>query len=349
MKSIRIFGIVLTVVISLFLLLSCGQKPITLGSLNKIIVIVDSTLWQEVGPDLEAALAREIRTPQPEPVFQLVPRAPKDLGGLTRYTNLILLSTLDAKDDTKEMLEKILPPGSEIRHKVEQDSSFLFKSPDAWAKGQLLVVIAAKDKETLKQRLQTDKDVIFTVFDEYSNEKLASSMFKRYEQAEISEKLMQEHGWNVRVQHDYVLAIDSLDARFVWLRRMNPQRWLFVYWEPVDDPSILTKEWMLETRNRLTNDFYEGDFVLQDDEFKVSENEVDFANKYALRLDGIWQNEKHSIGGPFRSYAFYNESDQRIYMLDCAVFAPGSRKWSYMRQLDVIAHTFKTKDQLGEK
>lgn len=56
-------------------------------------------------------------------------------------------------------------------------------------------------------------------------------------------------------------------------------------------------------------------------------------------------------GGPFRSYGFYNESDHRLYLMDYSVFAPGEKKWPFMRQLEAMARTFMVKsndNQIGE-
>ena len=76
------------------------------------------------------------------------------------------------------------------------------------------------------------------------------------------------------------------------------------------------------------------------------EKVVDFNSRYAIRLDGVWQNEKHVMGGPFRSYGFYDENDGRLYMIDLAVYAPGERKYQYIRQLDGIASTFETNAEI---
>jgi len=146
----------------------------------------------------------------------------------------------------------------------------------------------------------------------------------------------------MRVQHDYYVAVDSSELNYVWLRRFNPQRWISVYWEPVKDPSVLSKQWMLEKRHGIIRSFYDGDYVYEDENIKVQKKVVDFNDRFAIRLDGVWQNEKHVMGGPFRSYAFYNESDGRLYLIDLAVYAPGQRKHQYLRQLEGIASTFRT-------
>lgn len=325
----------------------CQHKPATIGSFDKIIVLADSLLWRQVEDDVRAALEVETMTPQPEAIFKISQRSPEDLGDLTRYTNLLLIGTLQSQGHTKELLDKLL--NDESKKRVEMDSSFFFQKKNAWARDQMLAVLVAKDVPTLKKQIQTHKDLIFRVFDDNTQNIVSASLYYSFEQKDIEKKFLQEHGWTVRVQHDYIVAIDSSEARFVWLRRMGPQRWFSVYWEPVADPSILSKEWMLAKRDSLAKQFYEGDFVYQDDGLKVTEKDIDFNGRFAIQLDGIWQNKKLVVGGPFRSIGFYNKSDGRIYLIDCAVLAPGRKKWPFMRQLIAMANTFKTADEIKKK
>jgi hypothetical protein len=36
-----------------------------------------------------------------------------------------------------------------------------------------------------------------------------------------------------------------------------------------------------------------------------------------------------------------------MYYIDIAVFAPGEKKWTRMRQLDAVAFTFRTAEELS--
>jgi hypothetical protein len=290
-----------------------------------------------------AVLERHVNTPQPEPIFTLLQKNPEDLTKLTRFPNLFIIGTLDLQGQMWDLLDRLL---GESLARVQNDSAFLFSKIDPWARNQILAMAVAKDVPTLRKNLVENSDRIFSLYDENMSANVFRSLYVHFEQKDISKRLMEKHGWNLRVQHDYHVAVDSSGIRYVWLRRFNPQRWLSVYWEPVDDPSLLSKEWMLQKRADLLQLFYDGDYVYEDDKIKVLEKVVDFNNRYAIRLDGVWQNEKHIMGGPFRSYGFYDENDGRLYMIDLAVYAPGERKYQYIRQLDGIASTFRTHAEL---
>ena len=50
---------------------------------------------------------------------------------------------------------------------------------------------------------------------------------------------------------------------------------------------------------------------------------------------------EYGMGGPFVNYTFYDESTERIYMIDGMVFAPGFDKREFLRHVEAIAHTFR--------
>lgn len=344
MKNIRmllilsIFSVVLMIVAS-----SCGFKREALGSQNKIIVIADSTLWLQIEEDVRDALEQALYTPQPEPIFTVTHRPPESLNKLTRFPNLLILGTLESEGRMGDIINRVLSDASLQR--VEEDSAFLFSKKDPWARNQMLAVAVANDRQNLQEQFLEHGDKVFDLFDAYTRTLVFRSLFNQFEQKNIETRLMREHGWTMRIQHDYFLAVDSTDMRFVWLRRFNPQRWISVYWEPTEDPSKLSKEWILEKRRRIGEEIYQGDYVYEDSLIKVQDKVVDFNGRYAIRLDGVWQNDEFIMGGPFRTYGFYNESDGRLYWIDLAVFAPGERKYQYLRQLDGIASTFRTRKQ----
>jgi hypothetical protein len=332
------------VAFALILTMGCEQKKRTLGSVNRVIVLADSTVWDAVGEDVQSALEKEVYTPQPEKILITVRQQPGKIGELKRYPHILFVGTLESEGVTREIVDQLLT--SESRQRVQEDAAYLFKKPDAWSRGQLLVAVIAKDLQTLETRLQENDDALFNVINDHANQIIWDGLYTQYEQKEIEQSLLEEHGWRLRVQHDYFAAIDSSEARFVWLRRLRPQRDLFVYWEPCNDPSKLSKEWIISTRDSLTQIYYDGDYIYQGDKVGIQRKEVEFNGQYAIRLDGVWQNDNYTAGGPFRSYGFYSETDNRLYLIDMLVFRPGKRKWSFMRQLDGIAHTFRTQEQL---
>jgi hypothetical protein len=55
------------------------------------------------------------------------------------------------------------------------------------------------------------------------------------------------------------------------------------------------------------------------------------------------------MGGPFLTYAFYDEPSGRLYLIDGMVFAPSFKKREFLRQMEVIAFTFRTRQEEAAK
>lgn len=344
MKKNLVLLIIMACMSSLIVHTGCEQKGRSLGSVRNIVVLADSSLWLETGNQVEATLGHDQFTPQPERIFVLNRTDPAEIGKFKRYPQILLVGTLDQQGVTRDLLDQLLPPGSKARSMVENDERFVFPVNDPWSREQLLVVLVSRDLETLTKNLASEPDQLFKIFDNHADERVLKQVYYTREQKDIESRFFQNYGWSIRVPNEYIVAADSGKTGFVWLRRVGPKsllRDIFIYREAVTDPSVLSKEWIMAKRDSLTKRYYQGDYVYSDSLITVKEQIVNFNNRYAIRLDGVWQNEKHMIGGPFRSFAFYNEGDNYMYILDGSVWAPEQRKWPFLRQLDIIIHTFK--------
>jgi hypothetical protein len=152
----------------------------------------------------------------------------------------------------------------------------------------------------------------------------------------------------LRIQHDYLIEFKRPQSRFLMLRRSLPgtERWLFVHWIEDGDPSMINQDWVVNTRNKLTEKFYEKDKV---EEEYIEYGNTMFAGRPAYLVSGLWSNDEKVTGGPFRNYTFYDSGTRRIYMVDIAVWHPSGEKVPFLRQLDIMANTFKTANDISNE
>ena len=163
-------------------------------------------------------------------------------------------------------------------------------------------------------------------------------MFFKGEQTELEDYIATNYGWKIRIQHDYYLVKESEDGNFIWLRRLDPDRSLFVYRFKAKGLDREDSGWLIEKRDSLGTIYFESDSVSKEDSYMVN---TEFCGFPAVKLIGIWQNHKLFIGGPFRTYAFFDPEQKYIYMVDILVTAPDKRKKPYLDQLEVMANTFR--------
>jgi hypothetical protein len=169
--------------------------------------------------------------------------------------------------------------------------------------------------------------------------RLARKLKSDAEDAGMTAALEERFGWSIAPPTGYDFFTTDAEDGFVLFRRTRPDRSIFVYWEEGSADSI-TRAFALAKRQELALKYYDGD-VIEERRPLIVEN-VDFLGQPGVRVAGWWGNRELVGGGPFLMYCFHEPSQNRIYMVDTSLFAPGFDKISLMRNLDAIAHTFAT-------
>ncbi|CUS77605.1 protein of unknown function (DUF4837) [Candidatus Kryptonium thompsonii] len=342
------------------LIISCSTlKPKATGDETEIITYVDSLLYSQIERDLKFVFHRLIYTPQPESLFAIKPEFQiYSIDKLKYRKNLMFVSTLDDKSDIGLYILNMLDPAS--KELVQKDSAYIFIKNDLWSKGQIVLILIAKDKETLLKHLRKDRNEIYIYFrDEFFRREMNAIISEGHNKKDIEKYLLEKYNWKIFVQHDYYIAKDSAQEKFVWLRRRTPEdmeRFIFVHWiDSVYDPyKFFNQVWIANKRNEITKKFYR---TTRDDAWVVIADDpesikylyffpVNFNGRYAIRVQGLWRFNDFTGGGPFISYVFYDSTQKRIYFLDGSIFAPRYEKKKLIIQIDAILHTFKTASEI---
>jgi len=336
-KSLPLFSLKVVGVMAIIVIGACLSSKAPMGVDHEIQVVADSTIWNQTGPLLREILERIEYNPQPEKHYILIPA---DINNFKRFKNILFISTLDATDEISRNINASL---SEEHKKKITAGNFIFVSKEQWAIPQLVMFLIGPDLTTLKDRIDNQRAEIFYQFDDYWNKFHEATLYKYKELKDVERHLLQNYGWTIRLPIDFKPEIQSASDRFVMFKRQPPLRWMSVFWIEATDPSVITKEWCVAKRNEIGRKFYENELVEEYYE-PVTAEEVVFLNRRALKLKGLWKSEEKVAGGPFRMYCFFDEPTERIYFIDMHVFSPDFRlrKMHYLRQMDIIAHTFRT-------
>ncbi len=333
----RLLIILLTSLLVISVLTNCERKLTGWGDDADVYVLADSVIWQSAETVIRDIFEKPLITPQDETIFTI---NKANLNKFQRYKNLLFLATLDGEGDVSQLVKNNLSPQAQQKVKA---GHYVFLQKEKWASDQLIMFLVSSDSSSLKEKITENKDYIFNLFDNYWNEAKKEQMYRSGREEELEAYLLKNYDWTFDVPHDYQIFIEKPDSNFVMLRRMLPERWLFVYWIENEAPSILSEEWVINTRDLLGKKFYDGDQIEQK-YLKPDIEEVDFLGRHAFKIEGLWRNDIKQAGGPFRNYTFYDEPSKRIYMLDFAIFSPRLKrsKRMYLRQAEIILHTFKT-------
>jgi len=318
----------------------CLPKSEAVGSNHEVVVVVSPELWIQVEDVVESIFGKIMYTPQEEKIFTLRVVEPEDFDFYRKFRNVMVLGPLNEETGGGELVTSLI--SVEAKAQVLAGEAYMFLKEDIWSRGQTIMIVAGPDEDGLRSLLLDHGDEIFAVQESALNKKVEVWLYEKGDQKKLSRKLSRSYGWTLRVPEEYSLDQELSAERFLFFRRTVPERWLFVYWEDAVGPEALTEQWCRETRSRIGSTFYRGDEIVE--EMIRTEWET-FGEWEALSMKGLWQNSTpeagYAAGGPFRNYSFYDEKTRRLYMIDIAVFAPGVGKESYLRQLDIIARTFR--------
>jgi hypothetical protein len=334
----KVLHSIIPISLVLFFFSSCDYKPASFGDFEKIVVFADSTLFKQVQPELEQIFDQFVYTPHSERSFYLDLQPLKMLDTYQTRRNILFMGSLDGQDHVSEFIKSALSP--QAQKSVEDGDVFEIFKENLFATEQEVIFFLASDVRMLKKNLSDRKDIIFDRLNTSYFRRLKNAMFLKGEQFFMEDYLVSEYGWKIRVQHDYEMVKEADDKSFVWFRRLNPDRCFFVYRFPfknLDDEG----EWLYSMRDSLATIYFEADSIDKDDTYIQI---VEFLGKESKKLTGIWQNHKHYIGGPFRTYAFADENQKYMYLIDISATAPGLRKKHYLDQLEVMANTFQFVD-----
>ena len=343
---------------------SIEYRPSAVGREGEIVVVMDSTNWEgELGDAVREHIAPYLGTlPAPEREFEIRRisiNSQKTLESLQKQKNVIFVAPLSEDTPEARFLKSRLD--EEATAAIKGGGTSVISKRDLWRKDQQIVYLLGETDSSLVALLAERGDDIRYTFNVITRERVGEDMFKKGRQPKIEADLMRKHGFAVNAQHDYFSAIDS--TNFVWLRRVvssDSWRSLFVYYIEDFNPNSLTPEWVYEARERLTETWIRGNmdgFVSIDFRRELNTENIDFLGHFAYETRGLWHMvgrdpEKgiveYGMGGPFLNYTFYDESSRRLYMIDGMVFAPGYDKREFLRQMEVISHTFRTVPFEGE-
>jgi len=318
----------------LFFIKSCDYKKTAIGDDRQIFVFADSLLWLDVKNEVEETFYNYVYTPRAEKSFVLSYRSLSKLNDLNGRRNLLFIGTTESGTQVNEYLLQIIPP--EFVNSVNNDKGFYFFKDNLFLHQQISMFMLGKDKDHFLRNFRANRKDIFNNFNNKYISRLKERMYDKGEQTELEDYLINNFGYKIRVQHDYFLANQEPLENFVWLRRLDPDRWISIWKKNLQEVNF-SPDSLFTIRNEMTKKYYDGDVVVTEE---TNIEKQLFIGKNTTKITGTWRNDSLIVGGPFRTYVVSKEEDNSVYFIDIAVMAPSKDKKVYLDQLEVIANTF---------
>jgi len=319
------------------LIVSCSTKREAVGAADEIVVVVSKEDRGSINSAISQIFSDTLFTPQPEPIYKLKYADPIGFNELKRQSNLIIgsIGTSELNPGTK-LVKSLL--GDELFSVTIDGSEQIIFSEDQFGRDQLFMIISGETIGEINDALLEKSEWIKSYFDKTFIEKQKKYLFGNDRLKKISKEFKQKYGWEIQIPWGWEVLKELPDSNFVWLGRELPYQWFSIHWE--DGLIIEDSTMAVEYSYRFPQEYYKN---IRYNDYKYQMEQVTFNNWDAWKSIGIWESIEEARGGPFINYTWYDGVTDRTYNLNMLVFIPSKNKATFMRQLDIIAHSFNVK------
>ncbi|HSG08028.1 MAG TPA: DUF4837 family protein [Longimicrobiales bacterium] len=314
---------------------ACGDAVSSLayGDFNSIIAVMEPSLWEEVGDDMYGALEPTILTVRDEKTFTVTYQDPSlpEWSNLRRFRQMLLVGTGD-EPWMQDALAKVEDP---------VDGPGLYHAFDVWARGQQATIIVVTPEDAAAQ-VRSHLAEINTTLDEQFRGYARTRMFMSGVDSALADTLMTQARFQVILPDVYRWS--ARDSTYIF-RNDNPDpaeliRQITVTWKsPI--PPDMSGEGLLEWRAATAAVYAEPQNV---DLSQVDAGPFEFRGRPAYQIQALWTNPPElnwPAAGPFIARGVICPEQNRMYLLDAWLYAPGKEKYEYMVQLQTILDSFR--------
>lgn len=315
----------------------CKKKQLIAGGQRDVIVVLaEQDDWFKTKDALENALGRDVFTPNRETIYELMHGLPQNLPSYIYSKNLILIGYVGDLSEASNLISTLLT--DKAQEMIQKKETFIFEKENPWAFAQYLLVIASPGKPELVDIIERYKDVIFDYFENASYKRAKWLIYSGGREEEKEEKLKNEFNFAVDLPIGFYWMREDSIKTFAKFVRRYPYRLFSIAWQENMVGSISWND-ACRIRDSIGALYFENDVIVKN---MTEGKRVEFLGRDGYKLEGIWENNERVMGGPFRTYFFNDTLQKRFYMIDIHVFAPGKKKWFYLKELEAVASTFKT-------
>ncbi len=319
-------SIVLSIVVLIVLSCSSKEKKLILqnsnGAINQLLVAMDNNLWKGIeGDELRKVTGEEVLgLPQREPQFkvtQIPTIAFKNL--FTSQANVLIVKIGDVSEFT-------------IRKNI-------------YASPQTIVLITAKDRESLIKKIQEKKNEIISVFKTADIQRLQKRLRQRKFNTSTL-KTLQKLGVDLEIPAAYKLVDDTGD--FLWMRKKIRQGQsinLIVYELPINSPEDEEGKNIVSIRDTIGKKNipgqFDGTYLITEAAYSPHTFLVQLDNKKAFETRGKWEVKGDFMAGPFLNYTVVDKVKNRLVVVEGFSYAPTTTKRDFMFEVEAILKTLK--------
>lgn len=315
---------------------ACDEVPLSYGDANSIIAAVAAEPWATVQDDVYGALEATITTVRAEKTFTVTyqePGAPY-WDNLRRFRQMLVVGS---REDF--WVQQVL---DDARDPITQNG--VHQVYDVWSRGQTITLILL-DQGWDRDELLPYLPEVNTLLDSQYRQYAKNRMYMSGTDSTLADTLALRAGFSMMLPNVY--RWQTRDSVYIF-RNDNPDpseliRQVAVTWiTPAAD--MLDQERVVAWRNEMAAEHYtEPQEVMLEGS---GEQSFDANGNRAYELMAQWRNPPDRgwpAGGPLITRVVTCDAQDRTYLLDAWLYAPGKEKYEYMIQLETLLDTFSCK------
>jgi hypothetical protein len=328
------------------------------GSFGQVIVVMDSTQFEsETAEALRQTFGAWIQTiPGKPPRFDLSFRdfqSNAQLEQLKRFKNVIVAGPINDSTNVSKFVRALL--SDEVEQEVKNGNAFAFPLEDKWYRDQWSMILTANSDSVLADKIMNSEETLVESLEQKELRRWTSEVYDRGEKIALGDSLWQNHGWKIRVQHDWVKNIDTSYTangetnNFLTMRRPLPQndRWFWAWWKnDVENADFLNADWINTKRDSLMEKWVRGtrdsSYVTTAYDRPHNTETLQLNSNTAYETLGVWTMTHDAMAGPFTNLTVYDSQTNRLFMIEFAQFAPKYDKRRFVRQFRTMLRTFES-------
>ena len=301
-----------------------AYKPVSLGAINTIAVVMETHLWEgEIGDKVREHFAAPLLgLTWDEARFTIDHMPQRVFTGQTRHRRAVLFVSLDTVN---------------VAH-VKTD---LYASP------QKVAVIKGRTRDEVMQNIDDKAEEMIAAFRtmEIKEEQ------KRFARSLNQEKVLEEK-FNISLTMPSLYTVGKQEDNFVWIDMEIPKGNMNIIayampWDSFSNDSTFVKD-IVKMRDSIGKKYIPGPDIPNKTTYMSTEKafapyvfSAEVGGKKAAEVRGIWEVQNYPMAGPFLTYIINDKENNRKLVLEGFTFAPATNKRDYMFQLEAIMKTLK--------
>lgn len=314
------------------LIFSCTQKsktrkPRSIGNTSEILVVVQNeNQWDDtIGTTIKNNFAKDqYGLNQSEPLFK-VSHVPKNsFSDLLRKHHNLFVVNIDRKAE-----EPVLE---------HQD--------DFWAAPQSIYKLTASSESEFVEIFNNNAEKFIESYQQTDRERILE-LFRTQQNGDAVAEVKKSTGIEMVIPNGYYVAKNT--DNFVWIRKeqVDMSQAVIIISADYHDTAQFSKASILaRTKAALKNNIpgaVYNSYMSIDQEFipPVAKHISNFPVDYAVEISGSWIVENDFMGGPFKSYTFFDDKSNKIITMMAYVYKPNENKRDLLKQVEALIYSLK--------